>query len=540
MAKKTRQRKGIWSEERLPVADRYVHPASRRRMILLGVGGCLLLALLLAALIAWRGPRAVSPGPLASAHANFEGTCVDCHGGAGSGAQAVASESCQVCHERVGDGSEGGFYSFAAHYAYRGGLDAEGIEAAHAEADETGCADCHPDHRGRDAALTRVADDSCASCHFGSFAEHPEFEILREQQADEPNLFFTHRLHVRELLRRNEWTDPQRACLACHEPEASGRGFAPLDFERHCGACHLTRGIGTPTLPIADDGDPRSPGVLTLEAVRSSGEPGTRWAFFSNPDEFRGGGGQVMKRPLHHPDPWVLANLRRIRRALYPDAGVSELLSTRVTEGTDPGGDVLLAEAVATLEAQAQDLRGTADRDVQEDLRKIDELLDLLRARIDAGHVRVPAELFAAPTETRPDLAPERVAELKRLALDLTTPCRQCHVVTDAAILRVNKDQKTLHRAEFDHRAHLVQRPFCADCHQTIPGLMDVLGEEALPEEPLDVAATHNLPTLESCRTCHTPREASDACVTCHAFHPNSRRFAALLAYRPSDESPTP
>lgn len=540
MAKKTRHRKGVWGEDRLPVADRYVRPASRRRMILLGAAGCVVVVALLVLLFSWQGPKVVSPGPLASAHANFEGDCASCHGATG-GRRAVASAACQGCHERVGDADDRGFYSFAAHYAYRGGLSPEEVAAAHEDFPEASCAACHPDHRGRSAALTEVSDERCAACHdFGSFSRHPEFAFAREEIPDEPNLYFTHRLHVRELLRRNRWTDPQRACLACHEPEASGRGFEPLGFERHCGACHLTQGVATPPLPVADPGDPATVGVLELDAIRSSGEPGTRWAFFANPNELRGGGGRVIKKPLHHEDPWVMTNLRRIRRTLYPNLGVVELLATQVTESGSPGDEVLLSEAVAALQAQARDLRGSADRNVQADLQRIDELLEALQQRIESGQARVPAEVFAPPTEVDPSLSDDRVASLKQLALDLTEPCRNCHVVTNAAILRVNKNQKTLQRAEFDHRAHLVQRPFCADCHQAIPGLMDVMGEDALPEEPLDVAATHNLPTLETCQTCHTPREASDACVTCHAFHPDSRRFAALLAYRPTDEAPTP
>ena len=542
MAKKTRQRKGVWSDERLPVADRYVWPASRRHMILLGAAGCVVALALLVLLFAWRGPRVVSPGPLASAHANFEGDCASCHGGTGSGSQTVASTSCQGCHERVGDAGDLGFYSFAAHYAYRGGLGPDEIETARAEGAEMTCAACHPDHRGREAILTRVSDDRCAACHdFGSFARHPEFEPLREEQADAANLKFGHRLHVHRVMKERRIADPQRACLTCHEPEPTGRGFLPLDYERHCGACHLTEGVATPALATVEPGDEDAVGVWTLEGIRRSGEPGTRWAFFANPDDFfPAGRNAVGKSPVYHEDPWILTNLRRIRRTLHPELGLAELLTTRVTEAGLPAGDVLLTEAVATLRSRARDLRGTADPAVQEDLRRIDQVLETVEARIETGRARVAADLFAAPARVNPELSDERVARLRQLALDLTEPCRTCHVVTNASILRVGTDLKTLRRAEFDHRAHLVQRPDCVDCHHAVPDLWDVVGTEEPADAPRDDAAIHNLPTVDTCQACPTPREASDACVTCHAFHPDSRRFAAMLAYRPSDEAPNP
>lgn len=542
MAKKERKRKGVWSDERLPVAESYVWPASRRRMILLGAGGCLAALVLLALVFLWRGPRVVSPGPLASAHANFEGDCSSCHGGAGSGRAAVASASCQTCHERVGDAGDLGFYSFAAHYAYRGGLGPEAIEAAHGEKTEQPCAACHPDHRGRQAALTEVADERCASCHgFGAFSRHPEFAFARQAQPDEGHLKLGHRLHVHRVMRELGLADPQRACLTCHEPEPSGEGFLPLDYERHCGACHLTEAVSTPPLTTAELDDPESVGVLTLEDIQRSGEPGTRWAFFSNPNEFfPAGRSAVGKSPVYHEDPWILTNLRRIRRTLYPGLGLAELLTTQAVDPSRTPGEVLLSEAVATLRARAEDLRGTADPAVQEDLRRIDRVLEVVEAQVEAGRARVAADLFAAPAEVDPGLPPERSEALRRLALDLTEPCRTCHVVTNASILRVESDLETLRRAEFNHRAHLVQRPACVDCHDKIPGLWDVVGSQEPADAPRDDAAIHNLPTVDTCQACHTPREASDACVTCHAFHPDSRRFAAMLAYRPSDEVPTP
>jgi uncharacterized membrane protein len=121
------------------------------------------------------------------------------------------------------------------------------------------------------------------------------------------------------------------------------------------------------------------------------------------------------------------------------------------------------------------------------------------------------------------------LAEIEALVDDLTQPCRQCHQVRDATLVRVQKDQRVLHRAEFDHRAHILQLR-CLDCHTEIPIAAALASAEGV-DLSRDVAATQNLPGIESCRDCHRPGLVSNRCVTCHAFHPDRQRRADLLLY---------
>lgn len=528
MGKKHRPGKGSYGEARLPVAGAY--PPRRPRRWLMAAGGvlCLGVALWLAASFLFGGGRTVAPGPVVSGHANFETACASCH----EGFRSAAAERCLACHGRVGAGPEE--YAYATHYAYRraSGAGPGDRPAAEVERREAPCAECHREHRGREAALTVVPDALCTSCHpYGSFAEgHPEFAFARDALPDDPNLSFPHRLHVAEVTRRLGLDDPLRACLRCHEPDERGEGFRPLDFDRHCDACHLSADEGTPRLPAGDPGDPEAPGVLTLAEFREAWGPGVRWALFTNPEEFREAGGTVSKRPVYHEDPWILANLRRIRATLYGDLGLGELLATGVDEGTVIArGDALYEEAIAALEDRAAVLRSLPDPAVQEELRRLEALLARAEERVRTGEGTASTAPFV-PQGRDPGLSEEHAARLETLALELTAPCRRCHVVTDAAIQRVQKDQRTLIRAEFDHRAHVVQRPDCLACHGAIPEIL--AGEPKDEDDPTDSAATQNLPTVTVCRECHTPAEAASSCVTCHRFHPGRSRHAGLVVYR--------
>lgn len=525
--KKKRDTKGIFSDARLPIAKRYVVPGSRLRPLFIRVAGAaLVLAFALTFLL--RGGRAVSPGPVSFNHANFERNCNACHTHWG----AVAASSCLVCHGRVGE-PEGAF-SFAAHYSYRSG-EARTPPPGHPK--EVTCAVCHREHGGRSANLAAVADGQCQSCHRFSFDRgHPEIEVLRSQIPHDRNVHFPHRLHVLELRKQKGFEDLQLACFSCHRPDARGDHFEPIDFSRDCQSCHLPSGTNLPRLPVADAANPNAAGVETLAAAQQRSE---RWAFEVNPNDFQQVGNGVVKRNVHHADPWILDNLLRIRRILHPNLGLAALPPAGIDRVPQPGeGGALYREAIGSLRDSAEGLRGSPRRDVQDQLRQVDKLLATAERRLgERGGIPAAAAspFVVAASDRNPALSAAQVSDLNQLAQDLTAPCQQCHVVADAAILQVKKDQRTLTRTEFSHKVHLLQRPFCVDCHSAIPGLADppdAAGNATAKASPLDVPTTQNLPGIAVCRQCHTASEASDRCITCHQFHPGATGRADLVVYR--------
>lgn len=524
-------RKGTFSDLRLPVAEKYLYPGHRRRLLLLGAAAAAALLAVAAASFFLRGGAFFEAGPLSSGHAVSESDCAACHEPFGE----VASDRCSTCHEKYGD--DLGVYTFAAHYLYRSNDFNRLVPSEH----ETACSACHLEHLGREAAITRVADRRCLPCHdFGSFnRRHPQFAPLRQDSAaegipDDEALKFPHIHHLRELMRTRGVADVERACLYCHTARPDGKGFEPIDFDRHCDACHLTATEKTPRLPIRRPGE-AVPGVLTLEAFQDSGGPAARWAFYTDPNEYRRLGNGVVKSPLHHRDRWVLENLRALRRLLYPDAGLADLLEASAEVGA---GDTreLYREAVATLEERAAGLRGRPEPEVQGELERIAALLTGLERTLEDPYTPLDETAFLLALGERPreSLAAEEVEEIEGLVNDLTEACRRCHRIDRATIARVREDQDLLRRAEFDHRAHILQVR-CLECHAEIP-ILEHLDGTRETDPAIDRAATQNLPRIESCRRCHNPEQASNRCVTCHFFHPNKSRRSDLLLYLDAGE----
>jgi len=465
----------------------------------------------------------VSNGPLSASHALFGRECGTCH----TPGEGTPDVKCRSCHEKAGDPI--GSYGFERHYLYR----STDFDRSAPASSEVQCASCHVEHRGRQTSLERVADAQCVSCHdIGDFeGGHPEFDFIADPIPDPANLAFPHVLHVREVMEDEGLDDLEAACVRCHEPEPEGRFFRPVSFARHCDACHLTPSTATANLPVANGGDD-SPGILTLDAIRRDPAGIAAGADYWDPNEFRDRGALVQKRPVYHEDPWILYNLNRLRSQLYPGAGLADLLRASADPAT-AAPPVLYNEAIATLRARIQVLRGDPSRDVQSELRRLDDLLDVVEKRLEDPYTPTDESRFDVRVT---DLAPEfesgeRDANEWLTVVDsLTSVCQVCHVVRQATIQRVQKDQRTLRRAEFDHRAHIIHVR-CLDCHTSIP-IRDWVSREDDPPAELDRAAIQNLPSIATCRECHERGGAPDRCTSCHLFHPDRSHWSNLTRYR--------
>jgi hypothetical protein len=150
---------------------------------------------------------------------------------------------------------------------------------------------------------------------------------------------------VREVMDRRKVSATQ-ACLACHEPE--GRDFLPLSFDRHCASCHeknLQPTVGIPEEDVASGDE--------AELARARG--------------------RVSKTNVRHEDPWILASLRKLHRAMSPEAEAGERAAL-AAELSRLRRRAALATPLATL----------SDEDLAARARAIDLELAALERRIGA------------------------------------------------------------------------------------------------------------------------------------------------------------
>jgi hypothetical protein len=515
-----RFRDDAFAPSHLPVAQKYPERPERGRLYAIVAISLVLVILpfLVDALFGTAG--SVSDGPLSGSHALFGNDCTTCH----TPGEGTPDVKCKACHEKSGDAI--GNYTWAQHYLYRS---ADFDRSAPSTA-EVSCSVCHTEHQGRNATLTRVADARCGRCHEQTSLDvHSEFDFIAESVPDPANLQFTHVTHVREVMDDDGLDDIEASCLRCHEAEPAGRFFQPVSFERHCDACHLTPGTSTPQLPLASGGEP---GVLPLAAVRADPEGIAIGADYWDPSEFRERAGFVQKRPVYHADPWILLNLRRLRSTLYPGAELAALLDMSADV---PASDARLLhdEALETLRSRIRTLRGEPSRAMQDELEEMDSLLALVERRMEDPYAPVDRTRFDVRVADRsPELDGGSLDEAAWLAVvdSLTSPCTSCHVVERATILRVQTDQGSLVRADFDHRAHILHAR-CLDCHTTIP-IRDWFGRDDDPPPDVDASTIQNVPSIETGRGCHAPDGSPDRCIVCHAFDPDDTQKSNLSRVR--------
>lgn len=502
--------KSFMTPSRLPVAQRYLRSGGRGRLFALGGVAALGAAVIFVGAMFAGRPALISGGALSASHALFTDDCGACH----SPGEGVTDAKCTACHERFG--GDRGAYGLDRHYLYR----SSDYDRSAPSSLEPACATCHAEHEGRRASLLPVADAQCQACHeFGSFGDgHPEFAFAASEEPDRANLLFPHVLHVREVLDDRGLDDMEAACVQCHEPQPGGASFGSISFDRHCDDCHMGSSAATPFLPV--EGATSGPGVQPLAAIRRGAEPGSEWAGYMSPSEFQEGGGQVRKRPVYHEDPWILHNLKLLRRQLYPGSELADLLRTSA-DVSAADRRTLHEEAVGELRARLRALRGQPSPSVQSELRELEGLLATVERRLEDPLAPLDETRFDVSAAQRSDSVPGDAEEYASLVESLTAPCQECHVIDRATVGRVQTAQRTMDRAEFDHRAHVIHAR-CLDCHDSIP-FQEYLSSPDDPAAELDRASIQNLPAIATCRECHRERAgASTECTSCHVFHPSS------------------
>jgi hypothetical protein len=214
-----------------------------------------------------------------------------------------------------------------------------------------------------------------------------------------------------------------------------------------------------------------------------------------------------------------MENLRQLRAMLYVDDGLADLLPS-FGKTNIPQTRKGYLEAISTLEKYALDLRSRPEPEVQSEVAMINNVLRILRSKVERGQGRLDDKALALSSLTpNPDITPAQRRIIEDLAKDLTSVCQECHVVAEASIQRVAADQRILRRAQFSHSAHILDRR-CLECHTDIPVTKEMAaGKKVTPM--MDRALIQNVPQKDNCIECHSSSKASNTCVSCHQFHPN-------------------
>ena len=194
--------------------------------------------------VAMASDRFWNPGPVMLAHQPIGEKCEACHQVA---FRQVRDAACLECHARTGHHVAQAMSPatlFAGMRCAGCHRDHKGVKSTHRD-DDRFCADCHRD--------VRLRANGAQSQNVADFAtDHPAFRLTlpagkgvrRVRQGSGPiqessNLVFAHAVHLDPAgVRHPEKGKAALGCEACHQPDASTRGFEPVSMARHCQDCH--------------------------------------------------------------------------------------------------------------------------------------------------------------------------------------------------------------------------------------------------------------------------------------------------------------
>jgi hypothetical protein len=201
-------------------------------------------------------------GDVIRGHAYVENECQQCHSGY---FRSVQNADCMTCHHDIGRHAP--------------------VDLNMAELETAACADCHLEHRGREAELADLGSGFCSDCHadlsarlsltelenvsdFGD--DHPPIKLavvtdplskavsveVTDDLVEVSGLIFNHLRHVGEPVEGRGDEDQYLRCDACHEPDVAGAYMKPVDFEEHCQDCHALDFDSTAPDDFTPHGDP--------------------------------------------------------------------------------------------------------------------------------------------------------------------------------------------------------------------------------------------------------------------------------------------
>lgn len=443
------------------------------------------------ALLSIRGDQRIhSPGDLARVHAMINDNCAACH-------QPdpdrhgywlpVSDSACLRCHLAAAHPDPHG-------RRFLGGLREVSDRLAPIQMSSQ-CAACHTEHRGRDALLTRVGDQTCVQCHSdlqayaatpaGAYAEaagiantvtsfdkgHPEFRIVAQEAIDESLIRFEHHVHM------NPHTPQMQQRLRDWVRALESQGVD----RRHIAVCATSGPRGEPLGEVAAEG-PIPEGIalaLSCHACHEADVAGRHMLPINFERHCMSCHGLGSRGPNKEPVPHGFGLDRYIDRVAMQTATVPKASGATGARAGPPGrrgGPPVTAAEKPQVEETAADL-----------IRRIGEEREMLETRILPNCIKCHGPV-------------QNIAEIQAPGMPL----------------------RWLEKSRFDHAAH--RTIACTECHPAAShrGVVEVDYKHPRAQELAWTGHTRDImvPSIESCRQCHSPAgHTRHDCVTCHQYH---------------------
>lgn len=197
-------------------------------------------------LLGFWGPFAnwlYNPGEVTASHASIGSDCSNCHAASLTSPQSwpaliafmdVSMENSALCVDcHTWEESPYSDHTVAAAKLVR---QTKSLPTHH----DLACTVCHQEHKGSDADLSAIADQTCHSCHkqqFESFSEdHPAFSEYGMNRTR--RIFFTHQKHIEDYFQRDEDSENAMSCNDCHSTDARSEAMLTAGYEVSCASCH--------------------------------------------------------------------------------------------------------------------------------------------------------------------------------------------------------------------------------------------------------------------------------------------------------------
>ena len=115
------------------------------------------------------------------------------------------------------------------------------------DSDNTSCAQCHREHKGKFVPLDAFDPKQCQICHTVKFddleSEHPAYSNFPHENPT--RIKFDHVSHLEKHFFEDDYFDiAPEGCKQCHDTDQSGEWMLSKSFETTCNDCHLGEILG--------------------------------------------------------------------------------------------------------------------------------------------------------------------------------------------------------------------------------------------------------------------------------------------------------